>query len=70
MKLFGKTLAEVNAEKTSRDLASCLVNRRNAYRDESDPLFFDYQRGEKTKEEWMAKIAEIKSRYPKPSATK
>ena len=37
--------------------------RRQAYRDESDPLFFKWQRGEATMEEWLAKIAEIKGRY-------
>lgn len=38
--------------------------RKAAYREESDPLFFKYQRGEATQEEWLAKIAEIKARYP------
>lgn len=39
--------------------------RLAAYRAESDPLFFKAQRGETTIEEWQAKIAEIKSRFPK-----
>ena len=39
--------------------------RHTAYVAESDPIFFKYQRDEATKEEWLAKIAEIKSRYPK-----
>ena len=38
--------------------------RAEAYRAESDPLFFKSQRGEATKEEWEAKVAEIKARYP------
>jgi hypothetical protein len=38
--------------------------RKVAYIDESDPLFFKVQRGEATLEEWLAKIEEIKSRYP------
>ena len=38
--------------------------RAKAYRAESDPLFFKFQRGEATKEEWLAKVSEIKSRYP------
>jgi len=37
--------------------------RIDAYRNESDPLFFKYQRGEIEKQEWLDKIAEIKSRY-------
>jgi hypothetical protein len=40
-------------------------NRRTAYINEADPLFFKAQRGEATMEEWQAKIAEIKARFPK-----
>lgn len=40
--------------------------RAAAYRAEADPLFFMSQRGEATTEEWLAKVAEIKSRYPYP----
>jgi hypothetical protein len=39
--------------------------RSQAYREESDPLFFKAQRGEATMDEWLAKIKEIKDRYPK-----
>lgn len=38
--------------------------RRSAYAQESDPLFFKSQRGEATVEEWQAKIVEIKERFP------
>jgi hypothetical protein len=38
--------------------------RHAAYVAESDPIFFKYQRGEATKEEWLAKVEEIKARYP------
>lgn len=41
------------------------LNRRVAYEVEADPLFFKAQRGEATQEEWLAKVAEIKNRYPK-----
>jgi hypothetical protein len=40
-------------------------NRRNAYIAEADSLFFKAQRGEATMEEWQAKVAEIKARFPK-----
>jgi hypothetical protein len=40
-------------------------NRKAAYISEADPLFFKAQRGEATMEEWQAKVAEIKARYPK-----
>jgi hypothetical protein len=42
--------------------------RKAAYREESDPLFFKWQRGEATEADWLAKIAEIKARYPEPQA--
>lgn len=38
--------------------------RQISYTKESDPIFMKYQRGEATKEEWEAKIAEIVARYP------
>ena len=47
-------------------LATAEARRAAAYRDEADPLFFKYQRDEATKEEWLAKIAEIKARFPDP----
>jgi hypothetical protein len=39
--------------------------RQQAYIAETDPLFFKAQRGEATMEEWQAKVAEIKTRFPK-----
>jgi hypothetical protein len=38
--------------------------RRAAYAAESDPIFFMAQRGEATQQQWLDKIAEIKTRYP------
>jgi len=43
------------------------ANRSAAYAAEADPLFFKYQAGEVTKEEWLAKREEIRVRYPYPS---
>ena len=40
--------------------------RAAAYKAESDPLFFKYQRSEATEQEWLDKIEEIKLRYPYP----
>ena len=39
--------------------------RAEAYRNESDPLFFKWQRGEIEQQVWLDKVAEIKARYPK-----
>jgi hypothetical protein len=41
--------------------------RRAAYVLEADPIYFMSQRGEATEAEWLAKIAEIKARYPYPA---
>jgi hypothetical protein len=38
--------------------------RAEAYRQESDPLFFKAQRGEATHQEWLDKVAEIQARFP------
>ena len=38
--------------------------RAAAYAQEADPLFFKAQRGEATMDEWNAKVAEIRARYP------
>lgn len=38
--------------------------REAAYKAESDALFFKAQRGEATMQEWQAKVAEIKARFP------
>lgn len=40
--------------------------RKLAYEKEADPLFFKWQRGEATQQEWIDKIAEIRIRYPDP----
>jgi hypothetical protein len=38
--------------------------RRAAYAAESDPIYFMWQRGESTQQQWLDKIAEIKARWP------
>ena len=48
--------------------AAIEVQRRNAYTQEADPLFFSYQRGEATEQDWLDKVAEIKTKYPYPEA--
>lgn len=41
--------------------------RQAACQLESDPLFFKWQRGEATQQQWLDKIAEIRARYPNPT---
>jgi hypothetical protein len=38
--------------------------RSVAYRNESDALFFKWQRGEATEQEWKDAVAAIQARYP------
>lgn len=38
--------------------------RATDYRNEADPLFFGWQRGENTEQEWLDKVAEIRARHP------
>lgn len=40
--------------------------RKVAYQNESDPIFFDWQRGEVTEQEWLDAVQAIKDRYPYP----
>jgi hypothetical protein len=39
-------------------------SRKSAYTQEADPIFFKWQRGEATEQEWLDKIEEIRARYP------
>ena len=57
------TLSFNESETKSTENVSKL--RLEAYRNESDPLFFMYQRGECSKEDWLNKVKERKKRYPK-----
>jgi hypothetical protein len=38
--------------------------RQAAYQKEADPIFFKWQRGEATEQQWLDKIADIRARYP------
>lgn len=43
------------------------ANRQQAYSSEADPIAMQMLRDEATKSEWLAKINEIKARYPYPA---
>jgi hypothetical protein len=53
--------AEYQAALQDRDEAL-----RAALAAEADPLFFRWQREEVSKEDWLAAVAAVKARYPKP----
>ena len=42
--------------------------RANAYRETSDPIFFEYQRGDATEAEWLAAVQAVKDAHPYPEA--
>jgi len=43
------------------------AKRQAAFVSEADPLFFQWQAGESTEEEWLAKRQEVRDRYPYPT---
>jgi hypothetical protein len=57
--------AEIQRLQLIKNAEQANTKRKAAYIAEADPLFFKAQRGEATMEEWQAKVAEIKARYPK-----
>ncbi len=40
--------------------------RQQAYREISDPIYFEYQRGDKTEAEWLAAVQAVKDAHPYP----
>jgi hypothetical protein len=58
-----KTQDEINSENDGQIQANRQA-RAIAYREESDPIFFKAERGEATREEWLAKVEEIRRLYP------
>ena len=42
--------------------------RAKAYRELSDPLFFEYQRGDNTEQEWLDAVQAVKDAHPYPEA--
>ena len=55
--------AEYNALVANKPAAELEAKKLAAYRLESDPLFFKWQAGESTEQEWLDKRAEIKARF-------
>ena len=49
-----------------RKVQEGIESRRQAYRAESDAIYFMWQRGEATEQEWLDAVQAIKARYPKP----
>lgn len=61
----GKPVLSDRPAATPEQIAAAVTGARSAaYIKEADPLFFKAQRGEATMDEWLAKVAEIKARFP------
>lgn len=60
----GKPVAAAPALSGDEQIELTRRQRMKAYQEEADPLYFKAQRGEATMDEWLAKIEEIKARFP------
>ena len=62
------TLSEIEAAWPGVQVAQAneqaRLHRMAAFRDEADPLFFGWQRGENTEQAWLDKCEEIRQRFP------
>jgi hypothetical protein len=44
--------------------------RQSAYQATADPIFFEYQRGDKTEAEWLDAVQAVKTAHPYPTPPK
>jgi hypothetical protein len=58
------------AEEPARQRKAVEDQRRAAYQTQSDPLFFGWQRGDNTEQEWLDAVQAVKDAYPYPEVTK
>jgi hypothetical protein len=42
--------------------------RQQAYQETADPVFFEYQRGDATEQEWLDAVQAVKDAHPYPEA--
>lgn len=55
----------VTPETDPKELAKW--SRKAEYREISDPIFFQWQRGEKTEQDWLDAVTAINDKYPYPT---
>lgn len=53
-------------EQPAREKEQAEENRRQAYVRISDPIYFQWQRGEKTEQDYLDAVAQVKKDYPVP----
>lgn len=56
-----------NANEYNRQYLMVQESRRQSYQRDADPLFFGFQRGENTEQEWLDAIQAVKDANPYPS---
>ena len=66
------TLAELEAAwaqvQYDRAYAQVQQARQAAYQQTTDPIFFDWQRGEATEQDWTDAVQAVKDAHPYPAA--
>lgn len=55
-----------DAERPAKMKALIEDARRIAYQTNADPLFFGWQRGDNTQQEWLDAVEAVKEAYPYP----
>lgn len=58
--------AQAAKEQPAREKAEAEEARRQGYVRISDPVYMQYARGAKTKQEWLDAVAEVEALYPIP----
>jgi hypothetical protein len=58
--------AEAQKARKEQELKDATDARRQGYQAISDPVFFQWQRGEKTEQDWKDAVAEVNALYPIP----
>lgn len=54
------------AEQPERDRLAVQQARLAAYQQTADPLFFGFQRGDNTEQEWLDAVQAVKDQHPYP----
>jgi chorismate mutase len=58
--------AKWKKEQPAREKAQAEELRRQGYQTISDPVYFQWQRGEKTEQDYLDAVAQVKKDYPIP----
>jgi hypothetical protein len=58
--------AQWKKEEPAREKARAEEARRQGYEMISDPVYFQWQRGEKTEQDYLDAVAQVKKDYPVP----